>query len=1274
MANKEVDKRPSSEARDFELVEEGSEEVMRINAVKWPYSPSIEDNAAVMGFAIEKLLVAPHASRIIFKQRRNYSYDYKQTQMLVEIALLYDHLVRQKKVFGPSALGGLDPRFLQLRASAINYIIFNLLKSDPIGAYVELKRLIREEKILLKGDVDARTSESRQVYLNTLLYIYTLLGKTRLIENVKDELDGYSIGDRGLYKEIFRPVITPDFMYTRLMAEPPLDGEQIDFYSVNNVDVTVYKIPGDIKTLYHVNPPEFKLTEDEYALLDLAKTVLAEHKPREEEFLDPTKMRRTFFNIGRDLISELAETKRIILPYSKIQELAEILVRYTVGFGLIEILLQDPKIQDITINGPVGENPIFVMHQDYDECITNVVPSHEDADSWASKFRLISGRPLDEANPVLDTELSIPGARARVAVMTNPLSPTGLAYALRRHRDMPWTLPLFIQNKMINPLGAGLISFLVDGARTMLIAGTRSSGKTSVLGSVLIEIMRRYRIITIEDTLELSVKAMRDMGYNIQQMKVRAALMTGGAEVAADEGIRTSLRLGDSSLIVGEVRSSIRGTEDVVIVRDGFMQRIQIKDLEGKDLSNIYVPTLGFDLKVKLSKLCGFVKHPKRKKLLRIKTKTGREVVVTPDHSLFAPTQNFEIAPKECKDLKKGDQIVIPSFMPCGFNDIQSINVFEYLPEFRVQNFEVPVRNAIKTLGWKKATEICKIDTGDVYNYFRTNQKTNIPFSSFSELTKLASVDYGLDSLLVKKGTSLPIPALIPVNEDFCRFLGYYVSEGYYALKEKEGGKVVITNSNLKIIEDLHNISLNLFKLLISSRKVVSLGSSIQHSLHCLPLAKLISKLGCGRTCEEKRVPPILFGLSKHKIASFLRGLYSGDGSFTSSKVSGNSVRYSSASKGLVEDVSYLLLNFGIVSTIREREPSGIGKLKQWILEFKDRKMVETFFNEIGFVRTVPKMMIRKWAHTTSNYVKFDKKILREHLKKYPRKYRHLFRFLRCSKNYLNRVVLDPQCEVSKKLKDFALGQFYLDEVKEIVEINLEDGEHVYDLSVEPCQNFIGGFGGVLLHNTEAKALYEAMRVGALANVVAGTIHGADPYGVYDRVVNDLGVPKTSFKATDVIIVANPIKSPDGLHKWKRITQITEVRKHWVDDPIREKGFVDLMKYNPEKDTLEPTPELINGESETLKAVAGNVREWAGNWDAIWENVLLRAKLKETLVNYSKNLNRKDILEAPFVVQSNDMFHRIADDVRTEVGSLDPKLIYDKWEEWLKNEVKKKIL
>ncbi len=499
-------------------------------------------------------------------------------------------------------------------------------------------------------------------------------------------------------------------------------------------------------------------------MLDAARKILAEHKPKRSEFVDPERMRQVFTNVGMDLLEELAGYRNIRLREKELNELTKILVRYTVGFGLVEILLEDEKVQDITINSPMGRTPIFIVHADYGDCMTNIMPTVTEAESWASKLRMISGRPLDEANPILDTELVLPDARARVAAITAPLNPTGLAYALRRHRDKPWTLPLFIKNKMLTPLAAGIMSFLIDGSRTMLVAGTRSSGKTSLLGSVMTEIMRKGRIVTIEDTLELPVDALRKMNYNIQGMKVASALTRGTTEVSADEGIRTTLRLGDSSLIVGEVRS------------------------------------------------------------------------------------------------------------------------------------------------------------------------------------------------------------------------------------------------------------------------------------------------------------------------------------------------------------------------------------------------------------------------------------------------------------------------------------------------------------------------------VEAKALYEAMRVGALANVVAGTIHGDSPYGVFDRVVNDLGVPRTSFKATDIVIVANPVRSPDGLHRFRRVTQITEVRKQWEEDPLTEGGFVDLMKYDSKDDMLQPSRDLLAGDSDVIKSIAGSVREWAGNWEAVWDNILLRANMKQELVRTAEKLKNPDLLEANFSVLANDEFHRISENVREEVGALDSKKIYAEWTEWLKRAVKKPML
>jgi len=1253
--------------RDYEYDEDRMK--VRINCMGYFYGASIEDFESTMSRVIDVILEVKKVNSIILVKEREYEYGPEQVDYLIEISKIIEDAVRERLV---SYTGGEKcRRFYPTWSPRIQYIAIDLMRRDPIGAYVELVREIRDIKIKMKTANRTSYDCYKSYILNVLQPLKTKLDKTKLIKFAQPKLTGYHIGDRSLYREIFMPIVRPNFMLTRYMIMPPKGGISVDRYSVGDTQIEIFKVPNSTEYFYHALPPEFRLSEEKYAIIDEARRYMATHKPKSVEFVRSKRIREVFYNIGKDIIKETADRMNISLTLRELDQLASVLTRYTAGFGVLEVLLADEKIQDIFINAPIERQPIKIGHQNWEECKTNLIPTMEDAEAWATRLRIHSGRPLDESNPILDTDLAVPGGNARFAVITKTLSPEGLGFAIRRHRDKPWTLPLFIKNKMVSPLAAGLLSFLVDGSVSMLIAGGRSGGKTSLLAALMLEILPKIRIVTIQDTLELPIDYLLSLNYNIQSLKSRSVITQVETELPADEALRTALRLGDSAMIIGEVRSSIRGNEEVVIIEDKELKRVRIKDLENKDISNIYVPTVSFDLKVKLSKLSDFVKHPKRKKLLKIKTKTGREVTVTHDHSLFSPTKNFEIAPIECKDLRIGDQIVIPSYMPCAFNNVNFINVFDYLPEFRVQNFENDVRKAIKVLGWKKATEVCDINCGDVYNYFRENQKTNIPFGSFNNLMGAADVEYEPNSLEVKSGTSLSIPAIIPVNEDFCRFLGYYVSEGYYSLKEKNGGRVIITNSNPEIMEDISKLSQKVFKLCPKRRRVKGLGTSVQHQFNCLPLAKLISKLDCGRTCTKKRVPPLIFGLSKKKISAFLQGLYSGDGNFTSSERSGNSIRYFSTSRKLIEDVSYLLLNFGIVARIREQKITGRGKHKLWILEFKDREMVETFLNEVGFVGKRTEMVVKKWPHTPSNYVKFDKKLLKKNLIKYPRRYRHLFRFLRCSKNYLRKVVLDPECEVSEKLRTFALGEFFLDEVKEIKVINLKIPEPVYDLSVNPTENFIGGFGGIVLHNTEAKALYEAMRIGALSNVVAGTIHGESAYGVYDRVVNDLGVPSTSFKATDIIPICKSLRSADGLHKFRRVTEITEVRKEWSEDPQKEGGFVNLMEYSSKEDKLKPTDTLLNGESEVLNRIASYVREWSGNWDRVWENIKLRAKIKETIIELADKLNNPDLMEAKWAVLTNQKFHTITESVMKEIGESDPIRIYDEWLAWFKEAVKR---
>jgi hypothetical protein len=209
------------------------------------------------------------------------------------------------------------------------------------------------------------------------------------------------------------------------------------------------------------------------------------------------------------------------------------------------------------------------------------------------------------------------------------------------------------------------------------------------------------------------------------------------------------------------------------------------------------------------------------------------------------------------------------------------------------------------------------------------------------------------------------------------------------------------------------------------------------------------------------------------------------------------------------------------------------------------------------------------------------------------------------------------------------------------------------------------------VRSTEAIALYESMRIGALANIVAGTIHGDSAYGVFDRVVHDLGVPVTSFKATDIILVMQKIKTPDGLTEVRRVTNIVEVRKYWEKDPFLEKGFLNLMSYDAKEDKLKPERALIEGQSEVIKSIAGNVKEWAGKWELVWDEIVLRSKIYELILKYVYEYNYFEMLESDFIVTANDTYHKLFEKLKKEEGYPESKDMLFLFEEWLKGVIKK---
>ncbi|MFQ5648007.1 MAG: ATPase, T2SS/T4P/T4SS family, partial [Candidatus Aenigmatarchaeota archaeon] len=601
---------------------------LRFNCMGSLYGSSVEDFPECFGRVIDAILENKKVQSVVLAREREYEYDYPQVKMLVEIADIIDFAMRERLI-DYSRMGSEECRRCYPDWSKeLQRIVFDLLRRDPVGAYVEVLREARTVSAKMKRAASRACYNCLRAYNRDVLGVLReRLEATELIKRAKPRVYGYHVGERSPYRQIFMPSTRPNFMFTRYMITPPEGGHSVDRYKVEDSQIEIYKLPDVAQYLYYILPPEFRLSEERYAVLDAARRYMAAHRPTTAEFVKSERVRDIFFNIGRDTIRETADKMGISLGAKDVKQLADILTRYTAGFGVLELLLADEKIQDMYINSPIESQPILVYHQDWGECKTNLIPTREDAEAWATRLRILSGRPLDEANPVLDVDIAVPGGKARFAVITRTLSPEGLGFAVRRHRYKPWTLPLFIKNKMINPLTAGLLSFLIDGNAAMIVAGGRSAGKTSLLAALMLEILPKVRIVTIEDSV------------------------TGDAEIVFEKN--------------GKVRRGAVGELiDGLIEKHGkrFAGR-EVVDMNPEDIKVFSINSLG---KVELAPVSKFIRHKVRKDIHMVKTRTGKTIKVTGDHSLFTLGEYGEVKPIEVRKLKKGDYIVTPRCLPLG--------------------------------------------------------------------------------------------------------------------------------------------------------------------------------------------------------------------------------------------------------------------------------------------------------------------------------------------------------------------------------------------------------------------------------------------------------------------------------------------------------------------------------------------------------------------------------------------------------------------------------
>jgi len=419
--------------------------------------------------------------------------------------------------------------------------IINISFENPIEAFKKLKR---EYETNRKKPIILSCSECRKKYLKTLLDVIETLDN-----KIKEKDSSF------YYMYEMQPYVRPIFFDTYIYLAPPPDAVFIKKYEIKSkgrpVEVSLYLLSTRPEKLYFIIPPEYNLSLKELKILQKVREKLSKHRPKDSSFMEPETSREYFLKFAKETIKKIAEEENYSIDIEKLDMLSDIFAKYTAGLGILEDLLLDKNIQDIYINAPVANNPLHIVWRG-EEFTSNIYLSEQDVEALSSKLRSLSGRPFSEASPILDMGIEKYGYR--IAAISNPLTPKGVAFAIRRHSITPWTLPKFISYNMLSPLAAGLLSFFVDGQATILIAGSRGAGKTSLLSSLILEIPQRYRILTLEDTPELPIDYLQKLGYKIQSLITQPITAIESSGVDPKTALRTALRLGESVLILGEVR------------------------------------------------------------------------------------------------------------------------------------------------------------------------------------------------------------------------------------------------------------------------------------------------------------------------------------------------------------------------------------------------------------------------------------------------------------------------------------------------------------------------------------------------------------------------------------------------------------------------------------------------------------------------------------------------------------------------------------------------
>jgi len=240
----------------------------------------------------------------------------------------------------------------------------------------------------------------------------------------------------------------------------------------------------------------------------------------------------------------LRHRRSIKVSQAEWEGLRYLLIRDKEGMGVIEPLISDPYIEDITCSG-VG--PLFVEHKIFGGLKAGIsFETEKSLDRFVIQLSEKIGRPVTVRHPIVDAVLP-DGSRVNI-VFGGDVSIKGSNFTIRKFSKTPMSILGLVETGTLSYDMLGYLSLMVGTGMNIFISGETASGKTTLLNAVTTLIQPNHKIVSIEDTAELQVP------HPNWTREVIRGNTNGGSSVTMFDLLKAAMRQRPNEIIIGEIR------------------------------------------------------------------------------------------------------------------------------------------------------------------------------------------------------------------------------------------------------------------------------------------------------------------------------------------------------------------------------------------------------------------------------------------------------------------------------------------------------------------------------------------------------------------------------------------------------------------------------------------------------------------------------------------------------------------------------------------------